>query len=150
MIEFITGDVFDPCILSRAEVFVHLANIQNTMGSGVAYTVKRLMPALYDADQLTIKGDESKLGTISQARLVTEDYDILGVNLYAQEYYGHARDYVDYPALLQSLKVVASLPYKNIVMPFIGNGLAGGNVELIVEIINEAMPDHNVTIVVKE
>ena len=148
MIEFVTGDVFDPVILSKADVFVHLANIQNTMGNGIAGKVKRLMPELYAADQLTIKGDESKLGTISTAEIRNKEYSVLGVNVYAQEYYGYDRDYVDYPALQKALSAVSLLPYKNVVMPFIGSGLAGGNVDLIVDIITEALPNHNVSVII--
>ena len=132
--------------------------IEQTLANGIdvfldidwqgAQQVKRLMPELYAADQLTIKGDESKLGTISTAEIRNKEYSVLGVNVYAQEYYGYDRDYVDYPALQKALSAVSLLPYKNVVMPFIGSGLAGGNVDLIVDIITEALPNHNVSVII--
>ena len=41
---------------------------QCTMGVGIAKSVKKLFPAAYDANKATLKGDRSKLGTISSVK----------------------------------------------------------------------------------
>lgn len=148
MVRFVYGDIFDPELLTQHEVFLHLANCQNVMGAGIAYGVKTLMPSLYQVDQNTIKGDSSKLGTITTAIVNTPDIYILGVNLYAQLYYGRDKDQICYPSLERSLLLANDLPYTKYLMPMIGNGLANGDIERIMDIVNNTLTDKEVTVVV--
>lgn len=148
MIRFVYGDVFDPELLKQHEVFLHVANCQNTMGAGVALGVKTLMPELYKADQNTEKGSPYKLGTISTATVDNSDISIFGVNMYAQHYYGRKQDNVCYPSLEKCLVAAKTLPYTKYLMPMIGGGLAGGNIDRIMDIVNDVMINKEVTVVV--
>lgn len=60
--KIIQGNLFKDKNLT---VIAHGCNCFNTMGSGIAKTIKILYPEVYETDCKTIKGSREKLGTIS-------------------------------------------------------------------------------------
>lgn len=133
---------------------VHCCNCFNTMGSGIAPKIKRKYPAAYDADCATVKGDQSKLGSFSKA--VVLDGDLTVYNLYGQ--YGYSkrdlglRD-LNYNAIFDALDAMGQdlvdNEIKNVALPLIGCGLAGGNWNVVRTMITELLVEkhlRNVTI----
>jgi len=144
MIEEIKGDLFQ----ATEDIIVHGCNCFNTMGSGVAKTVKKLYPGAWEADQRTVKGNADKLGTFTfwvgsqfytQAPLVV-------VNLYTQYGYGsmfNRTEQIEYDALrvgLEELEFV--FRGRTFAMPKIGAGLGGGDWDKSRNIIEESFTGH--------
>ena len=80
MIKHIIGDLVEKKKNGEFDVIAHQANCYNTMGSGIALSIKNEWPEAADVDNATIKGDQSKLGTIS----FTKNTNPIIVNLYGQ------------------------------------------------------------------
>ena len=148
--ETIGGDLLKLALEGEFDVIVHGANCFNTMNAGIAAKIKKVFPEAYFADSATKKGDINKLGTISVADVRLLNKTIQVVNAYTQYDYRRKPGKVnlDYDAL-RSCFVEINLRFrgKKIGIPKIGAGLAGGNWEVISEIINEVTPDVDITLV---
>lgn len=137
-------------LLNNQDIFTHNSNviIQQcncfcTMGSGIAYEIRKRYPEAYEADCKTIKGDKNKLGKFSWVK--AKDGKII-INMYSQ--YDYGRDYrrTNYEYFANGLERVTlfmidnnlksiSIPYK------IGCNLGGGSWEIIEVMINVAFRD---------
>ena len=119
---------------SGERVIVHGCNCFNTMGSGIAKQIKRRYPKAYTVDQATRKGDRGKLGRFSQA--IIDDHDVIIVNAYTQYRYGRDKVHVDYDALKTVIsRICVDIREGTIAMPKIGCGLAGGDWDVVSEIL---------------
>ena len=127
------GDVLE----SDERVIVHGCNCFNTMGSGIARQIKKKFPTAYAVDQKTVRGDESKLGTFTYALCGDKLADpIFVVNAYTQCRYGRDKVYVEYGAIeTVFVRICEWFPHKVIALPKIGCGLAGGDWEVVSEIL---------------
>lgn len=142
-----TLDLFE----SDCNVIIHCANCFCTMGAGFAKQLAIRHPEAVVADNLTKRGDISKLGDISFAY----SHGKLIFNIYGQYRYGTDKRHVDYDALeFGLLKVKIFLDeYKFekdfipiIGMPRIGCGLAGGDWEIVKPIIRKIFGETNIHI----
>jgi len=137
------------------DAFIHQANCFNTMGSGVAKSVKEVYPEVYEADCRTIKGDVEKLGTFSFAK--TKDGKI-GYNLYSQFNYGYdGKLYTSYDAMrhgLEKIREHAKMNLKSdakIGIPCrMGCARGGGDWNTVMEIIKEVFENETLEIVICE
>lgn len=135
----IKGDLVARALNGEYDVIIHGCNCFNTMGSGIAPKIVKAFPSVRIIDNLTIKGDPNKLGTISFA--YDSERDLFIVNAYTQYSMGNGFD-VDYDALGQCFKQVKTMFYdKKIAYPAIGCGLAGGNWNIVSNIINTILED---------
>lgn len=93
-----TGSLLDsPCT-----VICHSCNCHNTMGSGIAKSIREKYPEAYEADCKTKAGDLTKLGTYSVAKAKDGKYII---NMYNQSTYGRAKArYTSYDAVIENLE----------------------------------------------
>jgi O-acetyl-ADP-ribose deacetylase (regulator of RNase III) len=131
----------------KFEVIVHGCNCFHTMGSGIARQVREVFPETYEADLKTTIGDESKLGSISYV----EYDDLTVVNAYTQFNYGAGEINVDYSAIRNAMRIIKSnYSGKKIGIPMIGAGLAGGDWNIIKNIIDDELCDEDVTLVILE
>jgi len=140
MVEYRRGDVLN----SGELIVVHGCNCFNTMGAGLAKQVRAQYPEAWQADQLTIPGDRSKLGTYTQAQ--GRNGTII-INAYPQ--YTYSRAYVtgDYNAIESALRAVC-IAYEShnvIATPTIGAGLAGGDWGTIETILTKISAKYNKT-----
>jgi O-acetyl-ADP-ribose deacetylase (regulator of RNase III) len=144
----IKGDLIKLAIEGQFDLIVHGCNCFCTMGAGIAKTIKQKFPEGYQADLETEKGDKSKLGTISWAETVTENGKLIIVNGYTQyNWKGRGRK-ADYNAIRKVFKKVKkSFSGLRIGYPAIGAGLAGGDWEIISEIIGEELEGEDHTFV---
>lgn len=146
MICYRIGDViegFEKCM--NNSILVHGCNCFHTMGAGIAKRIKQLFPDAYTKDQFSKYGDKSKLGTYT---LYTyEDLDTLTyktiVNAYTQFDFGNnGKPPVDYKAIKDVMtKINEDFPNEIIFMPKIGCGLAGGNWDIVSEILDKVFKD---------
>lgn len=144
----IKGDLIKLAIEGKFDLIIHGCNCFCTMGAGIAKTIKQKFPEAYKADLETEKGDKSKLGKISWAQSKTESGELIIINGYTQfDWRGGGRK-ADYEAIREVFKnVKKEFSGLRIGYPAIGAGLAGGDWQIISEIINEELKDENHTFV---
>lgn len=144
------GNLVDAFVNGDVVHMIHGCNCFNIMGSGIAQTIKSRLPEMNEADQETIKGDVYKFGSFSY-----HDYgNCFGFNVYCQYNYGNKGLYLDYDALEVSLKSVSNFLEERcgvdnpqvIGLPMIGCGLAGGDWNKVLPIIQKTLLKHTVYI----
>lgn len=143
------GDLIARAISGSFDVIVHGCNCHQTMGAGIASTIKRKFPAASAADVATAKSSRAKLGTYSSATVTTENgCELTIVNGYTQFNYEGRGRLVEYDALRNVFKKVKSdFVGKRIGYPRIGSGLARGDWETIAKIIEEELLGEDHTLV---
>lgn len=155
--KIIDSDLIDMASVGRFHIIIHGCNCFHKMGSGLALALRNKWPSVYEADLQTVKGDRSKLGTISSTvvkvpTLFGKVENLRIVNAYTQFGYGHPRDGVrhfDADALASCLRIVnqKSGAEKRIGLPYIGSGRGGADPKLIEQIIRSTLVDHRVTLI---
>lgn len=144
----IKGDLFDLVTNGYFNVIVHGCNCFNTMGAGIAKTIKEFFLEAYLVDQRTVKGDPNKLGTYTRAHITRGEVEFDVVNAYTQYRYGRGIQ-VDYNAIRSVfLKLKDDYHGLRIGYPKIGAGLAGGDWNIIQNIIDECLEGENHTLVI--
>lgn len=136
----IKGDLIELAQTGKFDVIIHGCNCFCTMGSGIAKSIKQNFPAAFKADLETAKGDKEKLGTISYARILIDERELIVINGYTQyNWRGNGRK-VDYEAIRKVFRSVKNqFSGLRIGYPAIGAGLAGGDWETISKIIDEEL-----------
>lgn len=139
IVQYVQADLFEHFNKKEFDALVHGCNCWHSFGKGFALTLKKKYPEAYDADKATLKGSRKKLGTYSSVE--TSSGTI--INAYTQFHYGYGKVNADYSAIKQVFERI-NLDFKNqkVAIPdMIGCGLAGGNRDIVIKIINEATPD---------
>ncbi|MCP4394352.1 MAG: phosphatase [Alphaproteobacteria bacterium] len=140
----IQGDLIQMALRGQFDAVVHGCNIFNTMGAGIALSIKKAFPDATNLDALTKKGDKSKLGNITVSNA---DPRCIIINAYTQCHYGSGKQ-VDYDAVKGCFKLVKH--FSNIFLndrgylpkigyPLIGCGLAGGDWKVVSKIIDNEL-----------
>lgn len=132
------GDILRLAKNGDYDVIVHGCNCFGIFGAGIAKQIRMQYPHAYAADLKTTRGDYAKVGTYSQYK--TEDGFVI-INAYTQYGFnkkGEVDDLFEYEGFYKILKQIKSefggVRYG---FPYIGMGLAGGNKEKIIELIND-------------
>lgn len=143
----VKGDLLEMALNGGFDVIVQGCNCHNTMGGGIAYTISKKFPKAVIADNKTIRGDRSKLGTYT----IAEEHGVIVVNAYTQYDFGTDKVNVDYDAIRSAFKSIKKeFGDKRIGYPLIGCGLAGGNWDIVSKIIDEELDGCNHTLVIYE
>jgi O-acetyl-ADP-ribose deacetylase (regulator of RNase III) len=147
-IVYIEGDV----LKSDERIIVHGCNCFNTMGSGIARQIRERFPEAYAADVQTTWGDKLKLGRFTDALCENAHGNPVHViNAYTQYKYTRTEVDVDYDALKSALtRVCLEFRNKVVALPKIGCGLAGGDWEVVEEILESIGIKFNMTFHVYE
>jgi O-acetyl-ADP-ribose deacetylase (regulator of RNase III) len=140
----------------EVDVIGHGCNCFNVMKSGIAPLIAKEFPEAWEADQATVKGDKEKLGGFSYGyHAFYPEGGIHVLNLYSQyAWWGRkeGRMDLDYDALRSSLRMGFGnfKTAATIGLPKIGSKLAGGDWNIIENIIKEELTDkgYDVTIYV--
>lgn len=142
----VKGDLIKMAIDGEFDVIIHGCNCFCTMGAGIAKNIKKQFPEAYQKDLETAKGEKSKLGEISWVKTMNES--LIVVNGYTQfNWIGNGRK-ADYEAIREVFqKVKENFTGLKIGYPAIGAGLAGGDWEIISEIIEQELKGENHTFV---
>lgn len=155
MLKTISGDLIEMAKAGMFDVIIHGCNCFNTMGAGIAKQIRATWPGAYYVDCKTPNGDIAKLGTCSQyVARVLNNKPLLIINAYTQfRYYGEENErLVNYDAIRSVFhnlgKLTSVLGIKaRIGIPRIGAGLAGGDWNVIRQIIEEETNDLDITLV---
>jgi len=134
--KLVKGDLLALGKANEFDIIVQGCNCWNAMGSGIAKSIREQFPDAWLADQETLAGDRNKLGcyTIGMAgRLVV-------INAYTQ--YNTAKfqgeDVFEYKSFELILgKLSKRFGKYRIGLPMIGMGLAGGDPERIIPMIED-------------
>ena len=128
------------CLLSLAragefDIVVHGCNCHCNFGAGIAKQIREEYPDAYRADCATPKSDPSKIGTYSLSN--TGSFTI--VNAYTQYHWnGKGNDLFEYEGFAKILNTLASeYPTGKFGLPYIGMGLANGDPDRIIPMIEE-------------
>jgi len=148
MLKNIDGDLLELAEQGHFDVIVHGCNCFNTMSAGIAKQIKDNHPAAYYADQNTIKGDFSKIGTYSEGEAASGKYLI--VNAYTQYDFSHGDDVFEYDAFQKILNKLEDdfTDDTRFGFPLIGCGLAGGNKSYIIKMLEEFAEKRDTTLVI--
>jgi O-acetyl-ADP-ribose deacetylase (regulator of RNase III) len=137
MLKHTKGNLLDLAEQGAFDVIVQGCNCFNTMGSGIAREIRQRYPQAYEADLQTNKGDIMKLGNWTSYD--TGTFRI--INAYTQYGFnagGNNADvfeYLSFQLILQ--KLMEKYGKQDIGFPYIGMGLAGGNKEKIIKMIED-------------
>ena len=146
----IEGNLIQFALDGKFDVIIHGCNCFNTMGSGIAKTIKNVFPEALEADARTIYGDKNKLGSFSLTKVINNnDNIIIIVNAYTQYKYGRDKVYADYNAIKKVfIEIQKTFHGLRIGYPYIGAGLAGGDWNIISKIIDEQLEEEDHTLVI--
>jgi O-acetyl-ADP-ribose deacetylase (regulator of RNase III) len=144
----IEGDLISLALTGYFDVIVHGCNCHCSMGAGIARAICHHFPEAYRADQATMPGDRSKLGTFSFAKVKRNGFEFVVVNGYTQFSPSGAGILVDYEAVRGVMKELkAHFSGQRIGYPKIGAGLARGDWSVISTIISEELSNEDHTLV---
>lgn len=146
--KIITGNLLDLAEQGMFDIIVHGCNCMNVMGAGIAKEIKNRYPEAFWADKATPFRDIKKLGSFSVAR-ARSPYNFYIVNAYTQTHFGTNASYVDYAAIRKVFSTI-KMNYGGfrIGYPMLGCGLAGGNWNIVSDIINDCLTDSDHTLVI--
>ena len=145
MLKHTKGNLLNLAHDGEFDVIVHGCNCFCTMGSGIAREIRERYPTAYMADISTEQGDYNKLGNFSVAPSsldsTLQKNVFLIVNAYTQYGFnrpGESDDVFEYEAFKLILQKLAhQYPTERFGLPYIGQGLAGGDREAIIGMIEE-------------
>jgi len=132
MLKHAKGNLLDLAENFEFDVIVQGCNCFNTMGGGIAREIAEKYPSAARVDRSTQYGDYNKLGNWTE--FDTGRFKI--INAYTQYNMSRGEDvfeYVAFELILQ--KLIHAYGDKRIGLPYIGMGLAGGNKERIIPMI---------------
>lgn len=126
-------------------IIAHQVNCQGVMGAGLALKIKYKYKQAFDYYQ-NVCCEPFLKTLLGKVQLVQIREDFYVANLFSQFFYGREQKvYTDYDALKTCFKDLAGksnqlglpvyLPYK------IGCGLAGGDWNIVLDIINQTLPE---------
>lgn len=144
MIEkYVNGDLLLAFQESELDAIVHGCNCFHAMKSGIAAQISSQFSIAYDADRKTEYGCWGKLGDYSRAVTVYGEI----INAYTQFRPGKYPEHLLYSNIERVFTQLNSdYAGKRIGIPKIGAGIAGGNWDEIVKIIEKCTPDLKICI----
>ena len=160
MYKEIKGDLIELALNGEFDVIAHGCNCFCTMGAGIAVAMKNTFECdNFGLEQDEFIGDMNKLGCIDweEKEVYSPDnsyYSLIVVNAYTQYNYGRNHsDGKNIPVYYEALalcmrKINHVFKGRHIGLPQIGCGLAGGDWDVVKEIIQWELRDCNVTIVI--
>ena len=132
------GNLLDLAEAGMFDIVVHGANCFNTMGGGIAREIRERYPAAALFDNETEKGDYNKLGNYTLVYPEFTNGKFLIVNAYTQYNMSQGTDVFEYTAFQLILqKLIHAYGDKRIGFPYIGMGLAGGDKETIMAMLED-------------
>jgi O-acetyl-ADP-ribose deacetylase (regulator of RNase III) len=138
MLTHTKGNLLDLAEAGLFDVVVQGCNCFNTMGGGIAREIRERYPNVAEIDAKTRKGDYNKLGTWTGDLVIDDDFRFTVVNAYTQYNMSTGQDVFEYTAFALILqKLVHVYGQFRIGLPYIGMGLAGGDKDVIIPMIEQ-------------
>lgn len=137
-INFVHGNFLE----SNISCIVHGCNAQGVMGSGVALQIREKFPDAHREYLQFLEREPEPLGKICITEINRGTNKKIIINAITQQFYGRDKKrYVSYDALdtcFAAIDEYAGQKYiKDIAMPYIGCGLGGGKLGILMAIIDE-------------
>lgn len=146
--KIIQGDLIALAEKGEFDLIIHGCNCFCAMGAGIAKSTRQAFPQAYQADLKTQKGDKSKLGSITWAKVALADKELIVVNAYTQYRFSWKGKDADYEAIRSAFREIKNqFSGLKIAYPAIGAGLAGGDWAKIAAIISEELNGEDHTFV---
>jgi O-acetyl-ADP-ribose deacetylase (regulator of RNase III) len=140
----VEGDLVKMALAGEFDVIIHACNCQNNMGAGIADTIGDVFQQALLADQMTMLGDYTKMGTYSSVK----EKGVIIVNAYTQYKYGRDKMHTEYDAVRSVFKLIKKdFTGMRIGYPLIGCGLGGGDWDIVSKIIDEELAGEDHTLV---
>lgn len=142
-ISYLHGDLLE----SYANVIVHQVNCMGVMGAGLARQIRAKWPSVYNEYRALCVEASAPRDLMGKAQIVSVEPGCSVANCFAQQDYRRAGQNVcitDYGSLSLALNEVreyaTSINARTVALPFeLGCGLAGGDWNIVRDIINEAL-----------
>jgi O-acetyl-ADP-ribose deacetylase (regulator of RNase III) len=134
------GNLLNLAEAGEFDVVVQGCNCFNTMGGGIAREIRERYPEVADVDQHTERGDYTKLGnwTVGYAWFDKTSDPYIIINAYTQYNMSTGQDVFEYTAFALILQKLAhEFPGAGFGFPYIGMGLAGGDKDRILPMLEE-------------
>ena len=136
MLQHKKGNLLDLAENGDFDVIVQGCNCFNTMGGGIAREIRERYPLAAASDMQTTRGDYTKLGSWTVGLNDLTDRRFLIINAYTQYNMSQGTDVFEYTAFQLILeKLTFVYPGKRFGLPYIGMGLAGGDKDVIIPMI---------------
>jgi O-acetyl-ADP-ribose deacetylase (regulator of RNase III) len=131
-LKHVKGNLIDLAEAGEFDIIVQGCNCFNTMGGGIAREIRERYPLCAEIDSLTEAGEVMKLGNWTEYDQGT----FLIINAYTQYDMSKGTDVFEYVAFQLILEKLAFVyPGKRFGLPYIGMGLAGGDKDIIIPMI---------------
>ena len=154
MLKHTKGNLLDLAEAGEFDIVVQGCNCFNTMGGGIAREIRERYPYAARVDGETKRGDYTKLGNWTESEAgdyfdtttfsknnnlkVGDPRRFTIINAYTQYNMSRGEDVFEYTAFQLILeKLIHCYGDKRIGLPYIGMGLAGGNKERIMAMIED-------------
>jgi O-acetyl-ADP-ribose deacetylase (regulator of RNase III) len=135
MLKHTKGNLLDLAEAGEFDIVLHGANCFNTMGGGIAREIRERYPMVASVDMETVRGDYRKLGTWTECDAGDKNRFTV-INAYTQFNMSQGNDVFEYAAFELILqKLTFMYPGKRFGLPYIGMGLAGGDKDTIIPMI---------------
>jgi O-acetyl-ADP-ribose deacetylase (regulator of RNase III) len=134
------GNLLDLAEAGEFDVIFHGANCFNTMGGGIAREIRERYPEVAIVDSKTVSGDYNKLGNWTNETVIRKNgsVEFIVLNCYTQYNMSRGHDVFEYAAFQLILqKIEKQYGDQRLGLPYIGTGLAGGNKERIMAMIED-------------
>ncbi len=145
-ITFKKGNAVSALIDGEVDVLIHVCNNKGVMGSGIALEIKNRIPDAFVA----YKEIPSALGSCTFGWNKPHEDSVKGmvVNMVAQDGYGQGVRHLNYGALASCLDKVSVLSKRlRIGLPYkMGADRAGGDWNIVLEMVEFLLKDFNVTV----
>lgn len=137
MLKHAKGNLIDLAEAGEFDVIVHGCNCQNVMGSGIAKELRARYPGVYEADCLATKQWKTPVAKLGNFSSYT-DKSFVVINAYTQLHYlPRGIDHFEYESFYLILKKLEVLGEARFGFPRISQGLAGGNPDKILAMLND-------------
>ena len=139
--KYIKGDITD----TELKYIAHGVNCQNVMGSGVAKALFIKWPKVKSNYHEFCKhrSGDGLLGRVCYVHVECRDHQKIIANCFTQEFFGNdGKKYVNYAAIVECFqKLKDSFKDEVLAIPKIGCGLAGGDWNIVEQLINDTVGD---------
>lgn len=139
-LKHIRGNLLDLAEAGEFDVIIHGCNCFNTMGGGIAREIRERYPEVSAVDAKTERGDYTKLGNWTGEVVIRKNgsANFTVLNCYTQYSVSRGHDVFEYTAFQLILqKIEQQYGDQRLGLPYIGMGLAGGNKERIMAMIED-------------
>jgi len=138
MLKHVKGNLLDLAEAGHFDVVVQGCNCFNAMGGGIAREIRERYPHVAKVDSNTVRGAYNKLGNWTNELVILKNgtvcFDV--INAYTQYNMSTGQDVFEYAAFELILqKLLYTYGDKRIGFPFIGMGLARGDKQRIIGLL---------------